>query len=143
VEKHSGTEERPHIHPNWQFYPTLNDSDNETSSIILPFILHSTMKPPLRIAILECDTPLPQTDAKYHGYGGVFTVLLQAGADALGHPGLSSKEGLDITKFNVEHEELYPELDNIDAVLLTGSSMSAVFSYAVVRIVSMKSVKTH
>ncbi|KAK3044419.1 hypothetical protein LTS18_001337, partial [Coniosporium uncinatum] len=79
------------------------------------------MKPPLRIAILECDTPLPQTDKEYHGYGGVFTALLQAGADALGHPGLSSKEGLDITKFNVEHEERYPELDAIDTILLTGS----------------------
>jgi len=80
------------------------------------------MKPPLRIAILECDTPLPQTDEEYHGYGGVFTALLQAGADALDHPGLSSKEGLDITKFNVEHEERYPKLDDIDAILLTGSS---------------------
>jgi len=30
---------------------------------------------PLRIAILECDTPLPGTSSKYGGYGGVFTSL--------------------------------------------------------------------
>jgi hypothetical protein len=34
-------------------------------------------KPPLRVAILECDTPLPETQAKYTSYGGVFTSLLE------------------------------------------------------------------
>ena len=82
------------------------------------------MKPPLRIAILECDTPLPQTKAKYGGYGGVFQVLLEAGADALGDPDLiSSKKGLDISKWDVVNEDLYPNLEDIDAILITGSSV--------------------
>ncbi|KAF2423671.1 class I glutamine amidotransferase-like protein [Tothia fuscella] len=79
------------------------------------------MKLPLRIAVLECDIPLDKTRAKFGGYGGVFELLLNNAADALGHPGLSSKEGLDIRKYNVIHEELYPNIEDIDAILITGS----------------------
>lgn len=81
------------------------------------------MKPPLRIAVLECDTPLDGTKAKYGGYGGVFKALLEAGADALDQPDIiSSKKGLDITTWQVESDENYPSLDEIDAILITGSS---------------------
>ena len=76
---------------------------------------------PLRIAILECDTPLDGTRAKYGGYGGVFTALLKAGADALDVPGLSSTSGLDITTWDVVTAQKYPELEDIDAILITGS----------------------
>jgi hypothetical protein len=79
------------------------------------------MKLPLRIAILECDDPLDNTRAKYGGYGGVFKQMLERGADELGYPGLSSKEGMDLKMYNVEHQEFYPKLDEIDAILLTGS----------------------
>lgn len=81
------------------------------------------MKPPLRIAILECDTPNPKTRKKYGGYGGVFKAMLEAGADALDMPNvISSKRGLEITTWDVVNTESYPKLENIDAVLLTGSS---------------------
>jgi hypothetical protein len=80
------------------------------------------MKLPLRIAILECDTPLEKTKAKYGGYGGVFKQLLERGADRLGHPGLSSKEGMQMKMFNVENDpELYPKIEDIDAIVITGS----------------------
>jgi hypothetical protein len=78
-------------------------------------------KLPLRIAILECDTPLDKTYATYGSYGGVFTALLNAGADALNHPGLSSKEGLSISCYDVVNAQEYPSLDDIDGVLITGS----------------------
>lgn len=79
-------------------------------------------KLPLRIAILECDTPLEKTKAKFGGYGGVFKQMLDLSADALQHPGLSSKQGMEISYFHVEqHPEVYPSLDDIDAILLTGS----------------------
>jgi len=81
-----------------------------------------TEAPPLRIAILECDTPLNRTRAKYGGYGGVFKALLEAGADALNQPDrISSKKGLEITKWDVEKTESYPALEDIDAILITGS----------------------
>lgn len=76
---------------------------------------------PLRIAILECDTPQPGTRAKYGGYGGVFTALLKAGADALGHPGLTSNSGLALSIFDVVDKQEYPSLEDIDAILMTGS----------------------
>lgn len=82
------------------------------------------MRPPLRIAILECDTPLKGTQAKYGGYGGVFTALLSKAADALEQPDvISSQKGLEISTFDVVNKQEYPDLDNVDAVLLTGSSM--------------------
>ncbi|KIV99239.1 uncharacterized protein PV09_09101 [Verruconis gallopava] len=76
--------------------------------------------PPLRIAILECDTPRAQTQAKYGGYGGVFKQMLERGAEDLGHPGLSASEGIELSMYKVE-EEQYPNLDDIDAILITGS----------------------
>lgn len=82
------------------------------------------MKGPLRIAVLECDTPLTQTKAKYGGYGGVFEVLLQAGAKALNQPELVQPEsGLEITKWDIVNGDQYPNLDDVDGILITGSSM--------------------
>ncbi|KAF2671767.1 class I glutamine amidotransferase-like protein [Microthyrium microscopicum] len=83
------------------------------------------MKVPLRIAILECDTPLPGTKAKFGGYGGVFKQLLERAADALGHPGLSAKEGLELSYWPITTELFYPNLDDIDAILLTGSKFNS------------------
>ncbi len=77
--------------------------------------------PLLRIAVLECDTPLTGTAAKYGGYGGVFKALLSAGADGLNHPKISSKHGLVLTNWDVVEAQEYPDLDEIDAVLITGS----------------------
>jgi hypothetical protein len=71
--------------------------------------------------MLECDTPLPKTGARYHGYGGVFEALLKAGAKDLGRPDPHS--GLQISRYQVElHPEDYPDLQDIDAILITGSS---------------------
>jgi len=81
------------------------------------------MKPPLRIAILECDTPLDKIREKYGGYGAIFTALLNAGADALKEPEtVSSTKGLEISTWDVVTAKKYPSFENIDAVLITGSS---------------------
>lgn len=80
---------------------------------------------PLRIAILECGTPLPNTISKYGSYGGVFTSLLQSGADALGYPNLSSSSGLSISTFDVVNTLSYPSLLDIDSILLTASASNS------------------
>lgn len=81
------------------------------------------MHPPLRIAILECDTPLENTNRHYGSYGGVFRALLTASAKALNQPDqLNPETGLDITRWDVVNGHKYPKLEEIDAVLLTGSS---------------------
>lgn len=83
------------------------------------------MKPPFRIAVLECDTPLEKTKAKYGGYGGCFEALLRTGARQLGQ--IDPVRDLQFTFWDVVNRDEYPQLSEIDAVLLTGSSMSLVF----------------
>lgn len=80
------------------------------------------MKSPLRIAILACDTPQPKADAKYGGYGGLFEQFLRSGVEALGEG--SSDVNLKLSKYHVQLEpDKYPEPDDIDAILITGSRM--------------------
>lgn len=91
---------------------------------------------PLRIAILECDIPIGNTRAKYGGYGNLFEELLLKGKDELVREGRDGrKEGvdllpeldlpeLDVTKFNVVDEELYPDIEEVDVVLVSGSRES-------------------
>ena len=88
------------------------------------------MPPPFRIAILECDTPLAGTRSRYGSYGGVFTSLLHCAADTLSIP----RRDIEISTWDVVHKMEYPaaaasssspssSLEDIDAVLMTGSSM--------------------
>ncbi|TKA83155.1 hypothetical protein B0A55_00729 [Friedmanniomyces simplex] len=83
------------------------------------------MKPPFRIAILECDEPIGRTKAKYGGYGNVFKALLDAGADHLAQQDGVSRPALELKYYNVVNAQLYPKLEDIDAVLLTGSRHNA------------------
>ncbi len=83
------------------------------------------MKPPFRIAILECDTPVPKVYEKFGTYGTIFRGLLYAGADDLNVPGMiSSKSGLEISAWDVINEQTYPRFEDVDAVLISGSSRS-------------------
>ena len=78
---------------------------------------------PLRIAILECDTPLPETKKRFQGYGGVFEFLLRNGAKALGRADLDPETGLEISRWRVEQEpDKYPQPGDMDGILITGSS---------------------
>lgn len=91
---------------------------------------------PIRIAILEADTPLEQTRRMLGSYGGVFTSLLHKAADSSKIP----RERLHITGWDVVSEpdggvedvggqyrwirtRGYPKIENIDAILVTGSRM--------------------
>lgn len=82
------------------------------------------MRPPFRIAVIECDTPLPDVVQEFGTYGSIFEGLLKAGADALGQPDvISSQAGLQVTKWDVvNNKDSYPALEDVDAVLLSGSS---------------------
>lgn len=80
------------------------------------------MRPPLRIAILECDTPVDKVKAQYGGYGDVFRLLLETSAATLDN--LNPKADLKITKWDIVYGTEYPNLEDIDAILLTGSSTS-------------------
>lgn len=78
---------------------------------------------PLRIAVLETDQIFPERN----GYGGLYTALLHDGADAIGWP----RDRLQISAWDVvnargegESESVaeYPRLEDVDAVLISGSS---------------------
>ncbi|KAM0272631.1 hypothetical protein ACHAQH_008601 [Verticillium albo-atrum] len=80
---------------------------------------------PLRLAILETDTPQPEAQAVYKGYGGVFTALLRTAALTLPSPApLDSL--LTITTHDVVNDpSSYPDPSAIDAILITGSKHTA------------------
>lgn len=85
-------------------------------------------QPPLRIAILECDTPFPNAKETYGGFGGIFTSLLQSAitthSEPLFHDSSSNITPGDvkIEKYHVvEKPDNYPKLDDVDGVLITGS----------------------
>ena len=90
----------------------------------------------IRLAILEADTPLEQTRRKLGSYGGVFTSLLHKAADASN----IATSRLQITGWDVVNEQDgevedmggqyhwkrtkgYPQVEDVDAILITGSRM--------------------
>jgi hypothetical protein len=77
------------------------------------------MKTPLRIAILQCDTPPPGVVALYGAYDRIFATLLEKAAEGLG---LDPKKDLELSAFEVVTKQEYPEIENVDAVLISGSS---------------------
>ena len=77
-------------------------------------------KLPLRIAILECDDDIPKALEKYKSYGTISSAFLEAGAEAAG----LTKGDLEISLWDVmDQVGNFPNLDDVDAVFLTGSSM--------------------
>lgn len=83
---------------------------------------------PLRIAVLELDTPIPELYTTYGGlggYGGMFKRLLEAGAADLSAE-RNEPIPLEISAFNVVDRNEYPDLDAVDAVLMSGSSTPSV-----------------
>lgn len=74
----------------------------------------------LRIAVLECDTPIPPIEKELGGYGEIFTRLLNKGLEASGD---STVEIQEISKWHVVDNPVYPDPNDYDAFLLSGSSM--------------------
>lgn len=83
------------------------------------------MKPPIRLAVLETDTPLPPVKEKYGSYGEIFEILLASGAKSMNRPDLVPGDGLDVSKWEVVDKMEYPKLEEVDALLITGSKHNA------------------
>ena len=99
------------------------------------------MRAPFRIAVLVCDVPLEQTKERFGGYGGMFDVLLQRSVGTLNRPDLiDPNSGLDIQKWDIVNGDQYPKLEDIDAILITGSSMSFPLSRLFVLPLSVRSL---
>lgn len=81
------------------------------------------MHSPIRLAVLKTDTPIDPVKEKLGDYGNIFAALIRAGADGLNQPDvISSKHGLEISSYDSVDKQEYPDPDQIDAVLITGSS---------------------
>lgn len=76
----------------------------------------------LRVAILECDTPIDSVKVRYGTYGDLFNGLLQEGLDSLSD--FPTSITLHTSKWNVVENPVYPATADFDALLLTGSSTS-------------------
>lgn len=92
--------------------------------------MHSTAdaaggQKPLRLAILEADTPQPQANAKYNGYGGMFMSLLTAACKTLEPPQELAQQFTTSSHDVVNDLNSYPALDDIDAILISGSRHNA------------------
>lgn len=74
---------------------------------------------PIRIAIIDCDPLIEPIRKRYGDYGGVVTAFLHAGAEHIGLP----FDELHLTVWSVEERQAYPALEEIDSILITGSSM--------------------
>lgn len=84
------------------------------------------MQPALRVAVLVCDEPIAPVRARYGNFGEVFQRLLFAGAEAYDRNVSASKiSGLTVTTWDVVHEQVYPDPQDIDAVIITGSRFDA------------------
>ncbi|KAI0204795.1 putative class I glutamine amidotransferase [Astrocystis sublimbata] len=80
---------------------------------------------PVRLAILEADTPVPGIKAKYQSYGGVFTHMFERACAALPQPA-SLESQLSLSFHDVVNDPAaYPDPETIDAILITGSKYNA------------------
>ncbi|KAJ5219667.1 hypothetical protein N7468_008871 [Penicillium chermesinum] len=75
----------------------------------------------LRVAVLECDTPIPSVKSKLGGYGDIFESLLKRGVEANGDPEVT----VEVSKWHVVENPVYPNPNEVDAFLLTGSKHDA------------------
>ncbi|KAI0379205.1 class I glutamine amidotransferase-like protein [Hypomontagnella monticulosa] len=81
--------------------------------------------PPVRLAILEADTPVPGIKAKYGSYGGVFRYLFERACASLDPP-VPLSSVLELSSHDIVNDlNAYPDPETIDAILISGSKYSA------------------
>lgn len=74
----------------------------------------------VRLAILECDTPIDPVLLKYGRYGDIFEALLKRGLEQTNIGG--NQLAIEFSKWDVVKAQQYPEEAEYDALLLSGSS---------------------
>ncbi|KAF2264425.1 class I glutamine amidotransferase-like protein [Lojkania enalia] len=79
------------------------------------------MRPPLRIALLECDELVGETKREYDSIGDLYKKFLEAGASKIEESGLYERPNLDVSSYDVVNKQEYLDVENIGAAFLTGS----------------------
>jgi hypothetical protein len=83
------------------------------------------MRSRLRVAVLECDEPVGRTKEKYERFHRLFQDLLESGISTIVDDGIQGRPDLQISGWDVVAKQEYPEVANIDAILISGSSTQA------------------
>jgi hypothetical protein len=77
----------------------------------------------IRLAIFECGIPLPLARERYGTYGGMFEALFAAQQSP---KTTATEKKITFSKYPVDRDEAeYPDLSEVDVILMTGSSKSA------------------
>ena len=76
---------------------------------------------PLRVAILEADTPIPEIEEQFGRYGDIFANLFLTAGATMTPP--MTADDFYFTKWDVEKSELYPDINDVDHIVITGSRM--------------------
>jgi GMP synthase-like glutamine amidotransferase len=93
------------------------------------------MSKTFRLAILECDTPIDPIKERYGTYGNIFSKLLK---DQVTASFPSSDLVLETSEWDVVNAQAYPSLEDIDGILMTGSSKSATLPLLAVNVSDLK-----
>lgn len=79
----------------------------------------------IRLAIFECGTPLPLARERYGTYGGMFEALFSAQQNPKAP---ATEKKITFSKYQVDFEGAeYPDLSEVDVILITGSSQFALY----------------
>ena len=81
----------------------------------------------LNIAVLECDTPIPAVQERYGSYGDIFERFLRRSLSLC--ETVPDDVDLVVSKWPVVVNQRYPCLEDVDAILLTGSSTPPSLTY--------------
>jgi hypothetical protein len=77
----------------------------------------------LRIAILECEKPLPKAQAARGSFGDIFHNFFAQGLQGLGPEAAAADVRLDVSKWDTMAGD-YPQIEDVDVFALTGSCTS-------------------
>lgn len=78
----------------------------------------------IRVAVLECAEPADAIKEREGTYGDMFEKLLRDGLNALTNEETKDDVELIVSKWPVFEKEDYPRLEEVDALLLSGSRKS-------------------
>jgi len=76
---------------------------------------------PIRVAILECDTPIAPILSTYGRYGDIISRMMLAAGATMDPPILSTD--VQFTKWDVVDAQEYPNLEDVDHIIISGGSM--------------------
>ncbi|EGR51592.1 uncharacterized protein TRIREDRAFT_74563 [Trichoderma reesei QM6a] len=81
----------------------------------------------LRIAILECEKPLPKAQAARGSFGDIFHNFFAQGLQGLGPEAAAADVRLDVSKWDTMAGD-YPQIEDVDVFALTGSYGTAFYN---------------